>query len=124
MRVIQLGMAYRRADDYERADACLTEALTESRATEDDRHAADTLYHLGTVAWSNGRNREATAFHREAVDICERLRLTDLVAVQGFHGRGEAYFAHAEPANPPSPLFHVPWPWRAASTTRAMNRKT
>jgi tetratricopeptide (TPR) repeat protein/transcriptional regulator with XRE-family HTH domain len=96
--VIQLGMAYRRADDYERATQCLTEALAESRAMRDERHAADTLYHLGTVAWSNSRNREAIAYHQEAVEICERLRLDDLVAVQAYHGRGEAHFSSLEPA--------------------------
>lgn len=96
--LIQLGMAYRRADAYERAVVCLDEALKASRAMGDERHAADTLYHLGTVAWSNGRNDLAIAHHQQAVDICERLRLIDLVAVQAFHGRGEAYFAKAEPA--------------------------
>jgi tetratricopeptide (TPR) repeat protein len=96
--VIQLGMAYRRADDYERAAQCLTQALAESRAMRDERHAADTLYHLGTVAWSNGRNREAIGFHAEAVAICERLALADLVAVQAYHGRGEAHHNNAEPA--------------------------
>ena len=96
--VIQLGMAYRRDDDYEQATQWLTQALAESRAMKDDRHAADTLYHLGTVAWSNSRNREATAFHQEAVEICERLRLTDLVAVQAYHGRGEAHYVSLEPA--------------------------
>ena len=45
--LVQLGMAYRRADAYEEATACLTEALAESRAMNDERHAADTLYHLG-----------------------------------------------------------------------------
>jgi tetratricopeptide (TPR) repeat protein len=96
--VIQLGMAYRRADDYERATECLTQALAESRAMKDERHAADTLYHLGTVAWSNGRNRDAIGFHREAVQICERLGLEDLVAVQAYHGRGEAHYNNLEPA--------------------------
>ncbi len=96
--LIQLGMAYRRADAYEQAIVCLDEALKASRAMGDERHAADTLYHLGTVAWSNGRNDLAIAYHQQAVDICERLDLTDLVAVQAFHGRGEAYFASAEPA--------------------------
>ena len=96
--LIQLGMAYRRADAYEQAVACLDEALTVSRATNDERHVADTLYHLGTVAWSNGRNDLAITHHQQAVDICERLALTDLVAVQAFHGRGEAHFASAEPA--------------------------
>ena len=96
--LIQLGMAYRRADAYDDATACLTEALAESRAMNDQRHAADTLYHLGTVAWSTGRNVQAIAYHQEAVDICERGALTDLVAVQAYHGRGEAHFANAEPA--------------------------
>lgn len=96
--LIQLGMAYRRADQYEDATACLTEALAESRAMNDERHAADTLYHLGTVAWSTGKNDQAIAFHQQAVDICERTGFTGLVAVQAWHGRGEAHFANAEPA--------------------------
>jgi tetratricopeptide (TPR) repeat protein len=96
--LIQLGMTYRRADDYERATACLDEALAECRAMNDERRAADTLYHLGTVVWSDGRNREAIAFHEQAVAICERLGLTDLVAVQAYHGRGEAHFNDLEPA--------------------------
>ena len=95
--LIQLGMAYRRADAYEEATACLTEALAESRAMNDERHAADTLYHLGTVAWSTGKNDQAIVYHQQAVEICERTRCTDLVAVQAYHGRGEAYFANAEP---------------------------
>jgi len=96
--LIQLGMAYRRADNYEEATACLTEALAESRAMNDERHAADTLYHLGTVAWSTAQNDQAIGFHQQAVEICERMEFTDLVAVQAYHGRGEAYFANAEPA--------------------------
>ena len=96
--MIQLGMAYRRADQYEEATACLTEALRESRLMNDERHAADTLYHLGTVAWSTGKNSQAIGFHQQAVEICERAGFTDLVAVQAWHGRGEAHFANAEPA--------------------------
>lgn len=95
--LIQLGMAYRRADAYEDASTCLTEALTESLAMHDEHHAADTLYHLGTVAWSTGRNDEAIKFHQQAVDICERNSFVDLAAVQAYHGRGEAYFANAQP---------------------------
>lgn len=95
--LIQLGMAYRRADQYKEATACLTEALAESRAMNDERHAADTLYHLGTVAWSTGQNDQAIGFHQQAVEICERSGFTDLVAVQAWHGRGEAHFANAEP---------------------------
>jgi tetratricopeptide (TPR) repeat protein/transcriptional regulator with XRE-family HTH domain len=95
--LIQLGMAYRRADQYEEATACLSEALAESRAMNDERHVADTLYHLGTVAWSTGQNDRAIGFHQQAVEICERTGFTDLVAVQAWHGRGEAHFANAEP---------------------------
>jgi tetratricopeptide (TPR) repeat protein len=95
--LIQLGMTYRRGDDYPQAIACLTQALAECRAMNDERRAADTLYHLGTVSWSDGRNREAIAYHERAVAICERLALTDLVAVQAYHGRGEAHFNNLEP---------------------------
>jgi tetratricopeptide (TPR) repeat protein/transcriptional regulator with XRE-family HTH domain len=95
--LVQLGMAYRRADAYDDATACLAVALAESRAVNDERDAADTLYHLGTVAWSTGRNDQAIGHHQQAVEICERTGLTDLVAVQAYHGRGEAYFANAEP---------------------------
>jgi tetratricopeptide (TPR) repeat protein len=96
--LIRLGMTYRRADDYEQATACLNEALAECRAMNDERRAADTLYHLGTVMWSDCRNREAIDFHEQAVAICERLGLTDLAAVQAYHGRGEAHFSDLEPA--------------------------
>ena len=96
--LIQLGMAYRRADEYVEATRCLTEALTESKVMQDEHHAADTLYHLGTVAWSTGQNDQAIAFHQQAVEICEQAGFDDLVAVQAYHGRGEAYFANAEPA--------------------------
>jgi len=96
--LVRLGMAYRRADAYDDASDCLAEALAESRAMCDERNAADTLYHLGTVAWSSGRNDEAIRFHQQAVEICERNGFMDLVAVQAYHGRGEAYFANAEPA--------------------------
>ena len=96
--LVRLGMAFRRADAYDEAIACLGEALAESRAMNDERHVADTLYHLGTVAWSNGQNDRATEFHQQAVEICERAGFADLVAVQAHHGRGEAHFANAEPA--------------------------
>jgi len=96
--LIQLGMAYRRADQYDQATACLTEALRESRLMNDDHQAADTLYHLGTVAWSTGKNHQAIKYHQQAVDICEHTGCKDLIAVQAFHGRGEAHYADAEPA--------------------------
>jgi len=96
--LLRLGMAYRRADAYDEATACLTEALNQSRALDDEHHAADTLYHLGTVAWSMGQNDKAIGFHRQAVDICRRKGYADLVAVQAYHGNGEARYANAEPA--------------------------
>lgn len=96
--LIRLGMAYRRADAYREATECLNQALAESRAMNDEHQVADTLYHLGTVAWSTGLNDQAIRFHQEAVEICERTGLADLDAVQAYHGRGEAYFANAEPA--------------------------
>ena len=96
--LVQLGMAYRRADAYEQATACLGEALDEAHAMNDEHQAADTLYHLGTVAWSTGLNDQAIAHHQQAVQICERRGFVDLVAVQAYHGRGEAHFANAEPA--------------------------
>lgn len=95
--LIQLGMTYRRADNLPQANACLTQALAESRAMRDEHQTADTLYHLGTVYWSDGRNRNAITCHEQAVAICERLGLTDLVAVQAYHGRGEAHFSSLEP---------------------------
>ena len=95
--LVQLGMAYRRADAYREATTCLNEALAESRALQDERMTADTLYHLGTVAWSTGQNDKAIGHHQQAVEICERIGLADLVAVQAHHGRGEAHFANAEP---------------------------
>jgi tetratricopeptide (TPR) repeat protein len=95
--LIQLGMTYRRGDDYRAAVDCLGQALDQCRALGDERQAANTLYHLGTVMWSDGRNAQAIAYHAEAVDLCERLGLTDLVAVQAYHGRGEAHFLNLEP---------------------------
>ncbi|HEY3518408.1 MAG TPA: AAA family ATPase [Gammaproteobacteria bacterium] len=96
--LIQLGMTHRRGDDYHAAVECLGQALDECRALGDERQAADTLYHLGTVMWSNGRNARAIAYHAEAVAICERLGLSDLVAVQAYHGQGEAHFFNLEHA--------------------------
>ena len=95
--LIDLGMAYRRADHYTDAKAALDEALGVCNALGDERRAADTLYHLGTVAWSNGRNFEAMSCHEQAVQIATRLKLTDLIAVQAWHGRGEAHFNRLEP---------------------------
>jgi hypothetical protein len=50
---------------------------------------ADTLYHLGTVMWSNGRNAQAIAYHAEAV----AEGLAELKLRRGNFWRGEALAA-------------------------------
>lgn len=55
------------------------------------------LYHLGTVAWSDGGNDLALRCHGEAVALCEQKGLSGLVAVQAFHGDGESRMADAAP---------------------------
>jgi tetratricopeptide (TPR) repeat protein len=49
------------------------------------------------VTWSTGLNDQAIGFHHQAVEICEKAGFEDLVAVQAYHGRGEAHYANAEP---------------------------
>jgi len=94
----RLGMAHRRADDYAHAAECLEESLAASRALDEPQRVADTLYHLGTVAWSDSDNTRALHCHAEAVELCERHALSGLVAVQAYHGEGEALFSAAQPA--------------------------
>lgn len=93
----KLGMAHRRADDYVRASDCLGRSLAASRTLDEPLRVADTLYHLGTVAWSDGDNTLALRCHAEAVALCERHALSGLVAVQAYHGDGEARFSAAQP---------------------------
>ena len=93
----KLGMAHRRADDYGRAVDRLGQALAVSRSLDDASHVADTLYHLGTVAWSDGDNTLALRCHTEAVQLCETHGLGGWVAMQAWHGMGEALFAAARP---------------------------
>jgi tetratricopeptide (TPR) repeat protein/transcriptional regulator with XRE-family HTH domain len=93
----KLGMAHRRADDYARAVDCLGQSLAASRALGEPQRVADTLYHLGTVAWSDGDNTLALRLHREAVALCEEHALSGLVAVQAYHGDGEARFSAGQP---------------------------
>ncbi len=88
----RIGQVYRYGDRYSEALDYLKAALEVARRGGDERFVADALYHLGTTVWSQGHNDQALAYHQEAVDICQRLELTDLVAVQAFHGLGEAYF--------------------------------
>ena len=84
-------MVNRRADDYESALSHLSQAVEVGRASGDQRAVADTLYHLGSVYWSQGENNQAGQHHQEALEICRSLGLTDLVAVQATHGRAESY---------------------------------
>jgi tetratricopeptide (TPR) repeat protein/transcriptional regulator with XRE-family HTH domain len=92
-----LGMTHRRQDRYGPARACLAEALELARTAGDLHSVAGILYHLGTVAWSTGDNREALANYEEAVGVCRREGLGGLVTIQALHGWGEALFAQARP---------------------------
>jgi predicted ATPase len=95
--LVRLGFVCRNADQIDRALSYLSEALNVSRSAGNPRMVAETLYHLGTAAWSKGDNRQARDYHQEAVDICESLGLSDRVAVQAIHGLGEAYWAAGRP---------------------------
>jgi predicted ATPase/DNA-binding SARP family transcriptional activator/pimeloyl-ACP methyl ester carboxylesterase len=89
----ELGHACRKADRLENAIQYLTDALTMARRADDELVIADILYHLGTTSYSAGEYNQSAKYHQEAVDICARLGNIDLVAVQAYHGRGEAYFS-------------------------------
>jgi tetratricopeptide (TPR) repeat protein/DNA-binding XRE family transcriptional regulator len=93
----KLGMAHRRADDYAAARAVLGESLAAARALQEPQRIADALYHLGTVAWSDGDNMLALRCHGEAVTLCEQHGLQGLVAVQAWHGDGESHMADCQP---------------------------
>ncbi|MDX1436013.1 MAG: tetratricopeptide repeat protein, partial [Anaerolineales bacterium] len=93
----QIGMVYRRADDYPHAKEFLIRALDKAREVGDDLILADVLYHLGSVFWSEGRNIDAQQYHMEAVGICNRLNDKGLAAVQAYHGLGEVYWFAARP---------------------------
>jgi tetratricopeptide (TPR) repeat protein/tRNA A-37 threonylcarbamoyl transferase component Bud32 len=90
--LIRIGQVYRYGDRYHEALKYLKAALEVARRGGDARHVADALYHLGATVWSQGYNDQALVYHREAVDICQSLDLADLVAVQAYHGLGEAFF--------------------------------
>ena len=87
---MRLGFLYRTADRLEEAVKYLQDGLAVARQHGDLRAVADTLYHLGTVAWTEGDNNAALGYQQEAVDICRQLGLRDLVAVQALHGLAEA----------------------------------
>ena len=90
-------MIYRRADDYDNAMAHLSKGLELARENDDKHGVADALYHMGSVAWSQGENLQATEYHREAYDIIRELNLTDIVAVQAIHGWAEAIWVSGYP---------------------------
>lgn len=94
---IALGQVYRMADLLDDATEYLTAALELCRAHGDPHSLADVLHHLGTVAWSAGNNFHASLYHQEAMEICARLDVEDIVTVQALHGRGEAFIAAARP---------------------------
>lgn len=93
----KLGMAHRRADDYASARVASSEALAAARGLQEPSRIADALYHLGTVAWSDGENEMALRCHSEAVALCEEHGLGGLVAVQAYHGHGESQMADCLP---------------------------
>ncbi len=95
--LVGLGQLYRKTEKHNDAVRHLTAVLDYSRARGDGRTTADTLYHLGTVAWDEGDNRQALIYHQEAVNISRELGLHDIVGVQAFHGLGEATFTAGQP---------------------------
>ncbi|MFN8526975.1 MAG: AAA family ATPase [Chloroflexota bacterium] len=96
--LVTLGLIYRRMDAVGHARSALTQALPVARATGDQRRLADTLYHLGSVAWIEGSNLQCLAYQDEAVALVAALGLTDLVAIQAYHGYGEALFMLGRPS--------------------------
>jgi tetratricopeptide (TPR) repeat protein len=94
---IALGQVYRMADQLDAATEYLTAALELCRAQGDQHSLADVLHHLGTVAWSAGNNFHASLYHQEALELCGRLQVEDIVTVQALHGRAEAFIAAARP---------------------------
>ena len=94
---IALGQVYRMADQLDDATEYLTAALELCRAHGDQHSLADVLHHLGTVAWSAGNNFHASLYHQEALELCARLEVEDIVTVQALHGRAEAFIAAGRP---------------------------
>ena len=91
--LIEVGHACRKADRLEQAIDSLTRALGLARHAGDESAEADILYHLGTISFSAGDMHQASKYHQAAVEICNRLGNVNLIAVQAYHGRGEAYFS-------------------------------
>jgi tetratricopeptide (TPR) repeat protein len=94
---IALGQVYRMADQLDAATEYLTAALELCRAQGDQHSLANVLHHLGTVAWSAGNNFHASLYHQEALELCGRLQVEDIITVQALHGRAEAFIAAARP---------------------------
>ncbi len=97
LMLVRLGKVYRRAERHLDAKQVLTAAIATARADDDLATAADALYHLGTVHWSEGENQAALANHREARQIAQRLGLSDVTAIHSLHGLGEALHHAGEP---------------------------
>lgn len=97
--LINLGMVYRRTDDYDNAKVQLQQALTYARSSGELRSVADALFHLGSVYWSEGEILKTIALAEEAVDICRNLKLEDRVAIQAYHGLAECYFQAGDGVN-------------------------
>jgi predicted ATPase len=95
--LIRLGQVYRKSENLELAVQHFDQALELARAGGDQRAIADTLYHLGTVTWDQANIKQTKRHHQEAVEICRKLDLSDIVAVQAYHGLGEATYASAQP---------------------------
>lgn len=95
--LVNLGQLYRKAERHDEAAHHLGKVLHFAQSSGNLRAAADTLYHLGTVAWDEGDNTQAAMYHQEAADICRRLGLQDIVAVQAAHGLGETTLMSGQP---------------------------
>ena len=94
--LIRLGQVLRKIEDRDKADRYLSEAVALARKAGNLRAEADALYHLGTISWDEGDNTQALAIHGQALEICRKLGLTDLVAVQATHGMAEALLMAGE----------------------------
>ena len=121
--LVRLGMAYRRADAYEEATRCLTEALAESRAMNDVRRAADTLYHLGTVTWSTGLNDQAMDSTTKRSRSASRRDLT-ISSLCRLITDAARRTTRMQSRRRPSSFLAARSSSPAASATRATNAKT
>ncbi|UCH27191.1 MAG: AAA family ATPase [Trueperaceae bacterium] len=87
-----LGMIHRRLDHYREAKTQLGRALELARKEGNTHAVADILFHLGTVAFSQGDADQTESYYRQAADLCDREGYRDRIAVQARHGLGETSF--------------------------------